>query len=216
MPDPPARRPRVSIRIIDPVPLVVPRPMVLLRLGYRRPSQVPDRVSALIDEIETSGRTLLAPRAITLRCPVTVDRDGAIDLGGILTSTSRSLRQRLAGCREAVLFAATIGSKLEKWVAELGRAEEITRSLLADAFGSAAAIALGVELERLLGARLAEDDLVPEPRCAPGYGDWSLADQGPILQRLEAGRIGIALLDEGLMVPAKSISGVIGGRPVVE
>ena len=45
-------------RIVDPLPVQVSRPMVLLRLGYRRPAQVPEKVARLIDA--DSGKELFA------------------------------------------------------------------------------------------------------------------------------------------------------------
>ena len=88
----------------------------------------------------------------------------------------------------------------------------MTRGLLADAFASSAAIALGLEVEKLAARLLASENLVATRRFAPGYGDWSLADQAPLCALLDAARIGIALTEDFLMLPAKSITGVIGGR----
>ncbi|MEK7798788.1 MAG: hypothetical protein AAB297_03075, partial [Acidobacteriota bacterium] len=48
-----------SIQIADPLPVTVSRPMVLMRLGYRRPAQVPERTGRLIDEIMEKGGALL-------------------------------------------------------------------------------------------------------------------------------------------------------------
>jgi len=130
----------------------------------------------------------------------------------VLTSASRTLADGLVGCREAWLFAATLGPAVDAWIAGLSAADEMTRTLLADAWASAAAIQLGLDLETLLGRRLKASGLVPGGRCAPGYGDWELSAQRPLLQHLEAGRIGITLSEDGMMAPLKSVSGVIGGR----
>jgi cobalamin-dependent methionine synthase I len=54
--------------------------------------------------------------------------------------------------------------------------------------------------------------LQPTKRYAPGYGDWELSSQTALLSLVDAGRIGIRLTGDFLMIPAKSISGVIGGR----
>ena len=56
--------PMSQIHVADPQPIEVSRPMVLMRLGYRRPAQVPERTGRLIDEIMDRGRSLLRPRAI--------------------------------------------------------------------------------------------------------------------------------------------------------
>ena len=197
---------------LESVTIEVPRPMVLLRLGYRRPSQVPARTSALLDELTGQGRALLAPRAVGARCRVGRTSAGEVAIGEVLTTSSRSLAGCLEGCREAWLFAATLGPAIDAWIEELSAAGEMTRTLLADAYGSAAAIQLGLEIETLLGRRLETSGLVPGRRCAPGYGDWELSAQGPLLRHLEAGRIGMTLSEDDMMVPLKSVSGLIGGR----
>ncbi len=186
--------------------------MVLLRLGYRRPSQVPARTSALLDELTGQGRALLAPRAVGARCRVGRTSAGEVAIGEVLTTSSRSLAGCLEGCHEAWLFAATLGPAIDAWIEELSAAGEMTRTLLADAYGSAAAIQLGLEIETLLGRHLKTSGLVPGRRCAPGYGDWKLSAQRPLLRHLEAGRIGMTLSEDDMMVPLKSVSGLIGGR----
>lgn len=201
-----------SIRIADPLPVEVSRPMVLLRLGYRRPVQVPERTARLLDEITERGRALLRPRAIHGTFDASTPEAGVSVIGAALRAASRSLHERLHGCRRAVLFAATIGAEVEQWCHALSEEGQMTRALLADAYASSAAIALGLEVEALAASALAGEGLAPTRRYAPGYGDWSLGDQAPLHALLGASRIGIRLTDDFLMLPAKSISGVIGGR----
>jgi len=200
------------LRIAEPLPVEVSRPMVLLRLGYRRPAQVPEKTASLIDEIMEKGRLLLRPRAIYGTFDASTPEPGQSLIGGTLRTSSRSLRERLQGCRRAVVFAATIGPEVETWCHDLMQEGQMTRGLLADAFASSAAIALGLEVEKIAAAVLAAENLSATRRFAPGYGDWSLGDQAPLCALLDVGRIGITLTEDFLMLPAKSISGVIGGR----
>jgi len=205
-------RPPGTPELLDSLTLEVARPMVLLRLGYRRPNQVPARTAELLDAISEQGSDLLAPRAVCLHCPINESSDGGVAIGSVLTTSSRTLAEGVAGCPQAWLFAATLGPAVDDWIAGLSASDEMTRTLLADAWASAAAIQLGLDLESLLGRRLRASGLVPGRRCAPGYGDWDLAAQGPLLRRLEADRIGITLSAAGMMAPLKSVSGLIGGR----
>ncbi|HEV8701322.1 MAG TPA: vitamin B12 dependent-methionine synthase activation domain-containing protein [Candidatus Polarisedimenticolia bacterium] len=200
------------IQIADPLPVTVARPMVLMRLGYRRPGQVPAKTGLLIDEVMEAGRALLRPRAIYGAFDAATPEAGVSLLAGAIRAESRSLHERLLGCRRAILFAATIGPEADAWIHDLMDRGEMTRGLLADAFASSAAIALGLEVEALAARVLAAEGLAPTKRHAPGYGDWSLGDQAPLHALLDASRIGITLTDDFLMVPAKSITGVIGGR----
>lgn len=202
---------RADTRILRNIDLAVGRPMVLLRLGYSRPAQVSERVSRLIDEVMEEGRGLLAPAAVDGLFEVETG-DGRTVIGGALRSTSRSLHERLAGCRQAVLFAATVGQGIEDWLRAMLAADNLSRALLADAFASSAAIALGLEMERRAELFLKEHGLAPTRRYAPGYGDWELSAQAPLHALLGSERVGISLSEDFLMTPSKSVSGVIGGR----
>lgn len=200
-----------SSRVIDPLPIQVSRPLVLLRLGYRQAGQVPPRTARLLDEVIGQSEPLLAPRAVCAAFDVVASDEG-IAIGGALRSASQSLRERLEGCRRAVLFAATIGPTLEERVHSLDAAGEMSRALLADAYASSAAIALGMAMEGVAERLFQDLQLDATRRYAPGYGDWELSCQEPLLDLVDASRIGIRLTDGFLMLPAKSISGVIGGR----
>ena len=212
MSDPSAAGPLSDTRVLDPLPIEVPRPMVLMRLGYRRPSQVPEKTTRLLDEVTLRARDLLAPKAIYGVAEVAAPEPGLLAIGGTLRTGSASVRERLRDCRRAVVFVATVGGAIEAWTHELMDRDELTRALLADAFASSAAIALGLELEQVAARRLSEEGLTATKRYAPGYGDWALHDQAPLLALLDARRIGVTLTEDHLMIPAKSISGVIGGR----
>src|SRR5712675_59307 len=119
------------MRLLDPLPIEVPRPLVLLRLGYRHAGQVPEKTSRLLDEVISQGKPMLAPRAVSGTFDVT--REGEVYVvGDALRSQSRSLAERLDGCSRAALFAATIGPALEDWTRTLNDAGELTRALLAD------------------------------------------------------------------------------------
>jgi len=198
--------------VVDPLPVTVSRPMVLLRLGYRRPAQVPERTARLIDEIMKAGSALLRPRAIYGVFDAETRGPDECRVGGALEARSRSLHERLDGCGRALLFAATIGAEIEAWCQRLMQEGQMSRGLLADAFASGAAIALGLEVETIAARALREEGLAATKRYAPGYGDWSLDSQGPLFALLDASRIGITLTEDFLMIPAKSISGAIGGR----
>jgi hypothetical protein len=155
---------RAGRRLLDPLPLAVSRPLVLMRLGYRSATQVP--------------------------------------------------RERLEGCATSWIFAATTGDAVERRATTLSDAGEMTRSLLSDAYGSAAAIALGLALEEAVARECAPLGLQPTKRTAPGYGDFELEMQRPLVDLVEARGIGITVTEDFLMLPAKTISGVIGGRAV--
>lgn len=60
-----------------------------------------------------------------------------------------------------------------------------------------------------------EQDLAPgeylTPPFSPGYGDWDLAAQQTVLDRLQAPkRLGLSLTGGGMLVPEKSVTALVG------
>ena len=54
------------------------------------------------------------------------------------------------------------------------------------------------------------DGFVISRRFSPGYCDWDVSQQKMIFEAVNADSIGVHLTDECLMIPKKSISGIIG------
>lgn len=49
------------------------------------------------------------------------------------------------------------------------------------------------------------------PPFSPGYGDWDLAAQQTVLDRLQAPkRLGLSLTGGGMLVPEKSVTALVG------
>jgi len=115
---------------------------------------------------------------------------------------SAALAARLADCREAVLFAATLGAGFDRLLQKYSRLSP-ARALLLQAYGTAC-------VEALCDTFCAE---FPDatPRFSPGYGDWALTAQRDVFRLLEPSRhIGVCLNDSLLMTPVKTVTAVLG------
>ena len=137
---------------------------------------------------------------------IAVDRSDGLHLGP-LAMESRGLAAVLAGCDRAILFAATLGAGTDRLLMQAALRSP-TLQYIADAVASALIEAL---------CDRAEDDLCAgrphTHRFSPGYGDLPLALQSALLSLLDAHRrVGIALTDQLLMTPTKSVTAVIGLR----
>ena len=120
---------------------------------------------------------------------------------------SHSLTRNLDGCKEAILFAATIGPGVDRLLARLAVTSP-ARRYVTDALASAAVESLC----DYANARLSEG-LSCAPRFSPGYGDVPLSVQPGFLQFVNAGRLlGITLSEHFFMNPSKSVTAIIGIR----
>ena len=121
---------------------------------------------------------------------------------------SRALARFLEGCGGMALFALTAGTEMDRIIAR-ERVRSPLRGLLAHAVGAerteTACDALTREvLTHFPGMKAAG-------RFSPGYGDLPLNSQAWILTALDAGRrLGITVNSSSLLIPAKSVTAVIG------
>ncbi|MBU2489067.1 MAG: hypothetical protein KKA60_06725 [Proteobacteria bacterium] len=105
-------------------------------------------------------------------------------------------------------FAVTLGEKASALARE--NRESLLLSYCLDAMASLFAETLADRLQERVVADLAESGLVSGYRYSPGYCDWPHADNRALIGIVEAHRIGIRLTSGGMMIPEKSVSGVMG------
>lgn len=122
----------------------------------------------------------------------------------------RDILRLLEGCDEAVLMALTLGADLEK---ALIREEVLNMSdaYVMDVCASIAVEEAADDFERKLRLELRESGRYLTNRYSPGYGDYPLLVQRPLLDRVNALRaVGLTLTPTNLMVPRKSVTAVMG------
>jgi len=123
---------------------------------------------------------------------------------------SKDLAKSLKDCDEIVIFAATIGLELDRYIAKFQHISA-TRALLAQAYGAE-------RIEALCDA-FCKEMAGNTKRFSPGYGDLSLETQRDLFALLDCGRqIGISLNDSLLMTPSKSVTAIfgVGAKPMYE
>lgn len=167
---------------------------------YAASREADEGMRSLLWECVAEAETVISCRVCYARYSLTVVGD-ACRFGGV-EWRSRALAARLAGCREAVLFAATLGAGFDRLLQKYSRLSP-ARALLLQAWGTAC-------VEALCDAFCAEFPMATV-RFSPGYGDWALGDQREVFRLLEPTRhIGVGLNDSLLMTPVKTVTAVFG------
>lgn len=163
-----------------------------------------------LEPVERGVSAALRPAVCWSIAPVEVRADASGARVGSMDIDSRDLARVLAGCRRAVLFAATLGAGVDAYLrrcamtsaADLVMAQGVAAALVESCCDEAEKAMLATDALRGAGLR---------PRYSPGYGDLALDVQRPLLAELDASRrAGISLTDTLLMVPSKSVSAIIG------
>jgi hypothetical protein len=168
-------------------------------LGYGG-GRIPPRVAAMLDEIETSSAALLEP-ACAYR---------------MMTSDEYFHSHYVCHVGALAVCLVTIGPKLEKVVARHREAGDLSRALILDSYGSAAAEAAADAAEKIVRARILESGLKCSPRFSPGYGGWNVAEQKWVFAALSGEALGVRLTEGCMLDPRKSITFAmtIGDQPV--
>ncbi len=128
---------------------------------------------------------------------------------------------QLKGSEALCWFVVTAGQEFEAFQHRLTQEGDMVRIYLANEIGSIIAEKTADQMEELLQQQLTPKGLYRTNRYSPGYCGWHVSEQ-PILFELFRPKVptynnkssptpcGIHLTDSCLMVPIKSVSGVIG------
>ncbi len=123
--------------------------------------------------------------------------------GKIITSAMRKAEQ-------IAVFTATLGSGFDEWNHKLRQKGDMLHPFIADALGSVLAEATASLLMQQLEKEVSGANLKITNNYSPGYCDWLLIEQKKIFSLFPDDIAGIRLTDSCLMLPVKSISGIIG------
>ncbi|HCM92725.1 MAG TPA: Vitamin B12 dependent methionine synthase activation subunit [Lachnospiraceae bacterium] len=168
---------------------------------------VDEAVYGLLKEVVGELKGAFSYRVCYRRMPVTWE-------GGmprfLLRAESTDLARCLEGSTEAILFAATIGLKIDRYIARYQRLSP-AKALIAQGYGAERVEALcGVFCDGIK-AMAKDEGLACTPRFSPGYGDLPLESQRDVFSLLDCSRkIGISLNESLLMTPSKSVTAVFG------
>lgn len=123
---------------------------------------------------------------------------------------SKKLALNLGGCSEMILFAATIGIEIDRYITRYQKISPV-KALLMQAYGAERIESLCDMFCGEIETALSKEDKFCHPRYSPGYGDLPLTVQKEVFRLLDCNRqIGIALNDSLLMTPSKSVTAIMG------
>lgn len=189
--------------------LSINRSEIYRYLGYKDGMTVTDEVESLIDEILQNVLAGSVPKVCYKRFDVAIqDR---VDFG-FLSVKSKDLTTNLTGCREAVIFAATIGLYTDRQIQKEAILSQ-ARACVYQAVGATVIEAVCDEFNEWIRCEEMIKGNTLKPRYSPGYGDVSLEIQKDICRELNCAKTaGITLTDSMLMIPEKSVTAIIGIR----
>lgn len=128
------------------------------------------------------------------------------ELEGLLTG--KDIQGHLSDCDRVILFAATLGVGVDRYINKC-QITDIASAMIADAVAGAFIEEYCKEADRVIASEMAPLHITW--RFGVGYGDFSVEQQGRLLELLDAKRrIGLYTTESSMLVPVKSVTAVIG------
>ena len=132
-----------------------------------------------------------------------VNKQPDFEMGNII------LRQ-LRGSEAFALFICTSGLEFEAYQQRLKEQGDMVRVFIADALGSVIAEKCADQMEKALQESIDKLGWKHTNRFSPGYCGWHVSQQQLLFPLFQGHTCGVKLTDSSLMIPIKSVSGIIG------
>ena len=188
----------------------IEKQQVLNRIGYDDEDEPSNRVDSLVNDYIENYHDLIASSYSYSFHKIEWVKDDRISLGHSIIFKSGILSRLLSRCEKVAAFTLTIGSYLEDLVAHLAEERLVLQATVLDAIGSGTAERLAKEVEEKIKKISNAGNLVTSRRFSPGYCDWKVDQQEMLFRALNGDTGGVKLTDSFLMMPQKSVSGIIG------
>jgi len=125
--------------------------------------------------------------------------------------SGKDIARHLEGCTKAVIMCATLGTDTDKLI-RVTQISDLARAVVLDSFASVAIEQVCDRAEQEISRLYPGYHMTF--RFSPGYGDYPIQMQKYYINELDAQRkIGLSTNESYILVPAKSVTAVIGLSP---
>lgn len=126
-----------------------------------------------------------------------------LECGAIVT-------RQLRGAEVFAIFICTAGEEYQRYIDSLTEDGDMVRVYIANALGSVIAEKTADYMERVLQEQINKLGWHRTNRFSPGYCGWHVREQQKLFPLFRGATAGVRLTSSSLMMPIKSVSGVIG------
>ena len=177
-------------------------------LRYLGASGADEATRLTVEQTAEELAATLAPRFVYKVFSVEHTDSGAFLPEAGLTLPGNMAKTMLQSCGQAALLCCTLGAAFDRLL-RMTQARDMVKAAILNACGSAYAEAGCDEAEKEIASRY--PNLYLTDRFSPGYGELPLSVQPDFIAALDAGRrLGVTVTDSLLMLPAKTVTAVIG------
>lgn len=120
------------------------------------------------------------------------------------------IERQLTGAEAYAFFICTAGTEYEEYQKRLKEEGDMVRVFIADALGSVIAEKTADCMEKALQESIDKLGWHHTNRFSPGYCGWHVSQQQLLFPLFKGETCGVRLTESSLMLPIKSVSGIIG------
>ncbi|MFC2067823.1 hypothetical protein ACFLTP_02255 [Chloroflexota bacterium] len=190
--------------------LDIDKQTVLNNIGYHADCEPTTRINSLVNEYVENSLHLIEPSYSCLIRNVKSVKKSHVVIDGRLVFKSQVVARLLELCDQVAIFTSTIGGHLEEMVSHLAENGLVLKATVLDTIGSVTVERLADFVQERVGKVVGARGLSISRRFSPGYCDWNIEQQVNIFKAMNGNSGGIYLKKSHLMLPQKSISGIIG------
>lgn len=203
-------------QVLVDMPIHIPIEEVYRYMGFPASYQaIPPALTMMVEEEIAAALPIILPKATYATCEYDAENKRVLLPApkAILPINGAGIQHHLHECTKVTLFTCTISATIEPVIDTYFKKGEFTRGMILDAIGSAAVEYAADTLNQYVQAAAYQQNYKLTTRFSPGYGDWDLSIQDALVMAAGGAAIGIEVTESSLLIPRKSVSGVIGWMP---
>lgn len=181
-------------------------------MGYSEVESCPEPVSEAILSALESGPELCNIRGgyvITNQVEVR-KKDKTVFSHEQLFETKQIVTHQLRRSEMLAWFLCSAGEKISERTQGLMKKGDLILGYALDILANAVVETAMDRIQESLRTSMEEKGLKITNRYSPGYCDWNISEQKKLFKIFPENYLGISLTESSLMIPIKSVSGVIG------
>jgi hypothetical protein len=191
--------------------LVLSLSEIALASGYPA-DRVPEYFGAFAEsaEREIRERMRIQTGYVVVRLEIPSRSNQGIRMGQIESIADRRLIGYLGQCTQVAVFLVTLGPGVDTFIQGVQQGGDPLMAFMANHVAALFAEQATEVLHGHIGASFAARGMGITNRYSPGYCNWDVGQQRALFQLFPTGFCGVQLTDSCLMLPMKSVSGIIG------
>lgn len=198
------------MRLIENINYNVAEDKIMSALKYKMKASQSIRMLKKVLLMVEKTKNLIQPKIIyTVKEIKTKEKQDIILENGISFSLG-SLHKAFNHSHCMTIFVATLGTEIDKEINGCLQSQKLLDAYLLDFIGSYIIEQIVDGFQKSMDKDIKGLGQKTTRRFSPGYCSWKLDQQKNIFNAVEGQRIGVQLSPGNLMVPKKSISGILG------